>query len=156
MFAWARRGGGCPPGEKKKKLKRYLLLCFIILLIILIWFFNKEKLIQNKNKDFSILNYQLQSNSYKLLVADTPEKWGRGLMFLRKLEGVDGMIFIFPDKQSRTFWNKNSLIDLDILWIDGEKVVGKSFLPSIEKSKEIVTVESPKSADKVIEIPAKK
>ena len=51
---------------------------------------------------------------------------------------------------------KNTLIDLDILWIDGEKVVGKSFLPSIEKSKEIVTVESPKSADKVIEIPAKK
>ena len=150
-----RRFGGSLHDDKNK-LKRYLLLCFIILLIILIWFFNKEKLIQNKNKDFSILNYQLQSNSYKLLVADTPEKWGRGLMFLRKLEGVDGMIFIFPDKQSRTFWNKNTLIDLDILWIDGEKVVGKSFLPSIEKSKEIVTVESPKSADKVIEIPAKK
>lgn len=108
---------------------------------------------RSQYKDFSVINYQLQSTNYRLLVADTAEKWENGLMFFRKLEGVEGMIFLFPDKQPRIFWNKNTLMDLDLLWIDDDKVVGKSFLPSIEKSKDIVTVNSPKPVNIVIEIP---
>lgn len=107
---------------------------------------------QNNYQDFQTISYKLQAKSYKLLLADTPEKWEKGLMFFRKLEGVDGMIFLFPDKQPRIFWNKNTLMDLDLLWIDDNKVVGKSFLPSIEKSKEVVTVSSPKPVNKVIEL----
>lgn len=108
---------------------------------------------RSQYKDFSVINYQLQSTNYRLLVADTAEKWEKGFMFFRKLEGVEGMIFLFPDKQPRIFWNKNTLMDLDLLWIDDDKVVGKSFLPSIERSKDIVTVNSPKPVNIVIEIP---
>lgn len=110
---------------------------------------------ENKFKNFKIINYQLQNKDYKLLEADTPQKWERGLMYFRKLDGVDGMIFIFPDKESRTFWNKNTFMDLELLWLDDDKVVGKSSLLSIEKSKEVVTVSSPKEVNKVIEIPMK-
>ncbi|OGK25002.1 hypothetical protein A2954_05975 [Candidatus Roizmanbacteria bacterium RIFCSPLOWO2_01_FULL_37_12] len=109
--------------------------------------------LQNKYKDFSIINYKLEGNNYKLLLADSSERWERGLMNFRSLEGVDGMIFIFPNKEIRNFWNKNTLMDLELLWIDGDKIVGRSELPSIEKSKEIVNVQSQKPVDKVIELP---
>lgn len=106
-------------------------------------------------KEFSKITYNLQGKNLRLLVADNSAKWERGLMYYRSLDGVDGMIFIFPQKQVQYFWNKNTLMNLNLYWINGDKVVGKSFLPSIEKSKDIVTVKSPEPADKVIEIPVK-
>ncbi len=50
-----------------------------------------------------IITYALQGKSYQLLVADTPSQWEKGLMFYRKLDGVDGMIFLFPDKTRTHF-----------------------------------------------------
>jgi len=87
-----------------------------------------------------------------LLTASNKEQWERGLMFYKKPVDFDGMIFIFPDKQVRSFWNKNTYMDLDILWVNEEKVIGKSFLPSILKSKEIVIVKSKEEVNRVVEI----
>ncbi len=100
-------------------------------------------------------NYQIENRNYCLLTATNQQEWEKGLMFVKKLDNADGMIFIFPDKQSRSFWNKNTLADLDLYWLVDDKVVGKSFLPSIEKSKEVVVVNSPKPVDKVVELVVK-
>ena len=136
--------------------KKIFILILILLLgmagILVSFFLNKQISGFDNYANFEKINYNLEGKNLQLLKADTSEKWTKGLMYFRKLEGVDGMIFIFPDKQKRTFWNKNTYLDLDLYWIEGEKVVGKSSLPSIEKSKEIVIVESPKAVDKVIEL----
>ena len=128
---------------------------FIIGFLILFGFYllTKFQLRENNIKNFEIINYKIQNKSYKLLVADSPKKWERGLMYFRKLDDVDGMIFIFPNKEIQTCWNKNTFMDLELLWIDEDKVIGRSQLPSVEKSKKIVTVNSPALADKVIELP---
>ena len=73
-------------------------------------------------------------------------------MDIRKLNNADGMIFLFPDKKPRVFWNKNTYVDLDIYWIFNDKVVGRDFLPSINKSNGVVYVSSPVPANKVVEI----
>jgi len=73
-------------------------------------------------------------------------------MFYKKPVDFDGMIFIFPDKDYRTFWNKNTYLDLDVYWLNDDKVVGKSFLPSILKSKKVVTVGSGEEVNRVVEI----
>lgn len=87
------------------------------------------------------------------MVADTPSKWSQGLMFVKeKPEGVDGMIFLFPDSDYRTFWNQNTYLNLRLLWMSDGKVVGKTVLPSIDKTKEPLTVASPERADAVVEI----
>ncbi|GBD34309.1 Capsule biosynthesis protein CapA [bacterium HR35] len=111
------------------------------------------------NNDFQIekisdllLPYQINNKIYLLKIADEPLEWERGLMFVRKPIDFDGMIFIFPDKQIRSFWNKNTLVDLDIYWLDDDKIIGKDFLPSIEKTKGIYTITSPVPVNKVIEI----
>lgn len=118
----------------------------------------------NLKTDFSnykIVDFQLPTSryslatDYSLLVADTPGKWERGLMFVKNkkdIGGLDGMIFNFPDSQIRTFWNKNTLSHLTLYWIADGKVVGVSDLPSISDSKTVVTVTSPVSSDAVIEI----
>ncbi|PIS16128.1 hypothetical protein COT62_00055 [Candidatus Roizmanbacteria bacterium CG09_land_8_20_14_0_10_41_9] len=101
---------------------------------------------------YAVTQYQLEDKTYTLFVADTQEKWMSGLMDKKKLDGADGMIFIFPDSRSRSFWNKNTYLDLDIYWINQHKVVGKVFLLSIKKTGSVVTISSPSSVDTVIEL----
>ena len=96
--------------------------------------------------------YYINNKNYCLLIADSQDEWEKGLMFYKKPLDFDGMIFIFPDKRVRSFWNKNTYLDLDLYWMDEDKVVNKSYLPSILKSKIIVIVESKEKVDKVVEI----
>ena len=111
--------------------------------------------------DYKTINYQIPVSNYSLatshslFVADTPEKWEKGLMYVKNREdigGRDGMIFIFPDSQSLSFWNKNTLSHLTLYWIQNKKVVGISDLPSITETGTIFTVSSPSPADTVLEI----
>ncbi|MEK7597953.1 MAG: DUF192 domain-containing protein [Patescibacteria group bacterium] len=102
-----------------------------------------------------LISYSINNIKYKLLIADSPDEWQKGLMFFKskkELKGADGMIFIFPEKQIRTFWNKNTYLDLDLYWMNGKTVIGKSFLPSILKSKEIIIVKSTEEVNRVVEI----
>ena len=56
-------------------------------------------------------------------VADTPAKQEKGLMFVTKLPENEGMIFVFPQETEQLFWMKNTLIDLDMVFIDSAKRV---------------------------------
>jgi uncharacterized membrane protein (UPF0127 family) len=103
----------------------------------------------------SFLKYRLENKTYKLIVVYNQSEWSKGLMYYKnkkELKGADGMIFIFPEKEYRTFWNKNTYLDLDIYWLDNDSVVGKDYLPNILKTKKIFTVDSGKEVNKVVEI----
>jgi uncharacterized protein len=50
-------------------------------------------------------------------VADSFAEWQKGLMDRTTLEADRGMLFVFPDVQTRSFWMKNTLIPLDMLFI---------------------------------------
>lgn len=122
-----------------------------------------SKVIKSQSQDiqldfsnYTTTDYRLSDHqTFRLLVADTPEKWEQGLMYVRTKDdigGLDGMIFQFPRSEPRMFWNKNTLSDLTLYWIHEEKVIGTSYLPSIEKTSSIVTVSSSGPADKVVEL----
>lgn len=51
------------------------------------------------------------------VVADEASRQ-RGLMFRDRLGPLEGMVFVFPREGYYPFWMKNTLIPLDIFWLD--------------------------------------
>lgn len=51
-------------------------------------------------------------------VADTAETRARGLMERTELGEREGMLFVFPSSEPRSFWMKNTPLPLSIAYID--------------------------------------
>ncbi|MDD4761985.1 MAG: DUF192 domain-containing protein [Candidatus Pacebacteria bacterium] len=51
-------------------------------------------------------------------LARTPSEQQRGLMGRTSLPGDSGMLFVFEESDIRSFWMKNTLIPLDIIFFD--------------------------------------
>ncbi|MFC2143359.1 DUF192 domain-containing protein [Candidatus Aenigmatarchaeota archaeon] len=53
-------------------------------------------------------------------VADEPDEWEKGLMNVDSLDQDRGMLFIFPDETEKSFWMRNTLIPLDIVFVSSD------------------------------------
>ena len=93
----------------------------------------------------------VHGKSYMVWVADTPEKQERGLMYVTKLGRDQGMLFVFSDRAVQTFWNMNTLIPLDLFWMNDDRVVGTSSMPAIEGDN-VMRVSSPEPVNRVLEV----
>ena len=60
---------------------------------------------------------------FKVEIAKSPKQRAKGLMFRKNLGSYKGMLFIFPEEKEYAFWMKNTLIALDIIWINKDKKV---------------------------------
>jgi uncharacterized membrane protein (UPF0127 family) len=67
-------------------------------------------------------------------IADDPEERSQGLMNRAILPPDQGMLFMFQAAEPLTFWMKNTLIPLDIIFFDGQgNVIGSdSMVPCTE------------------------
>lgn len=60
---------------------------------------------------------------FQVELADTPESITMGLMYRESMPDNVGMLFVFSDEAMRSFWMKNTLIPLDIIYLDADKKV---------------------------------
>ncbi len=62
----------------------------------------------------------VKDSCYDVEIAKTPQEQARGLMFRESLADGKGMLFVFESEIRHSFWMKNTLISLDIIWIDSD------------------------------------
>jgi uncharacterized membrane protein (UPF0127 family) len=60
----------------------------------------------------------LRGHRFSVEVAATPAEQMHGLMDRTSMPADHGMLFVFPSAEPRTFWMKDTLIPLDMLFFD--------------------------------------
>jgi len=65
----------------------------------------------------------IKDRCFGVEIADTPGKRSWGLMYRENLAKDKGMLFIFETEGNYPFWMKNTLIPLDIIWINTESEI---------------------------------
>jgi len=56
-------------------------------------------------------------------LANTPQEQSTGLMFRKYLSENEGMLFLYPHPQVLRFWMSNTLIALDIAYINHDRMI---------------------------------
>ncbi len=63
------------------------------------------------------------SEKFTVEIADTNEKWLTGMMHREFIPDDFGMLFVSDSDQYRSFWMKNCLVRLDIIFLDSNKQI---------------------------------
>ena len=91
----------------------FILIFFILSLFFFFWIKSEKKWGRVCFKEYCF-NVQLAQNNIERT---------KGLMFKKSLEQSKGMLFLFKKEAKHSFWMKNTLISLDIIWISKDNKV---------------------------------
>ena len=94
---------------------------FVLAIIILGYlFFHSANILLSPTTQQSSNNVVcFGSNCFSVELAKTNAERELGLMNRKELDSNKGMLFIFEKDGIYPFWMKNTLIPLDMIWIDG-------------------------------------
>ena len=76
---------------------------------------------------------------FTIEVAATPAQLEHGLMYRDKIDEHAGMLFIFPQDQDVSMWMKNTLISLDMLFVQADGTIGHIAHDAVPESEAIIS-----------------
>ncbi|MFA5750330.1 MAG: DUF192 domain-containing protein [Candidatus Shapirobacteria bacterium] len=95
--------------------KNIIIISIIIGLIIVFSFFKKSS-----NTELNTTKITLKNKDYQIEIARSSSQKATGLSNRKNLCSNCGMIFIFNKDGALPFWMKDTLIPLDIIWINSQ------------------------------------
>lgn len=95
-------------------------------------------------------------------IADDDIQTERGLMYRRSMKENQGMLFIFPEVELRSFWMKNTYIPLDLIFLDENRIIvhihegakprSEASIPSLKPAKYVLEVNEGFSARNYLKV----
>ncbi|PIR59861.1 MAG: hypothetical protein COU68_03335, partial [Candidatus Pacebacteria bacterium CG10_big_fil_rev_8_21_14_0_10_45_6] len=98
-------------------MKHWLFGCLAFSLVVL------SGCTQKIAQQHSLETIQIGEHKLQVAVMRTPEELQQGLSGTDQVPG-DGMLFLLPERQEARFWMKDMRYPIDMIWIDGDRVVG--------------------------------
>ncbi|MBI2135200.1 DUF192 domain-containing protein [Candidatus Woesearchaeota archaeon] len=72
------------------------------------------------SEEFVVIDNGNEKIKVNVEIADTSEERAAGLMSRESLDENSGMLFVYQWEDYYSFWMKNTLIPLDIIWVSGD------------------------------------
>lgn len=136
-------------------MKKIITAVLIIFIFGVLVFFKLQTALENSaQKNVIITNQKGNDIIVDIELARTSAEQKQGLSGREGLEDGQGMLFIFGEKAVKSFWMKDMNFPLDIIWLDGEKIIKISHDLPPEGSNPTNTYSSGEAVDYVLEVPA--
>lgn len=83
-------------------------------------------------------------------IAENDEERTQGLMYRKSMDDSKGMLFIFPNEEPQSFWMKNTILPLDIIYVNSKREIVKIYKNTTPFSE--TSLPSGKPATYVVEV----
>ena len=83
------------------------------------------------------------THRFNVEVARTSDQQAQGLMFRPTLAADEGMIFPFPSPRMASFWMRNTLIPLDMIFVRADGTIARIAANTVPHSEESVSSGEP-------------
>ncbi len=84
-----------------------------------------------------------QTHSFRVELAETPEQQAQGLMFRAEMGADEGMLFPTAQPQMRSFWMRNTVIPLDLIFVGPDRRVVNVAANATPYSEDNIVSEAP-------------
>ena len=75
---------------------------------------------------------------FDVFIAQTPQQRSQGLMHIEAMEQHEGMIFLYAEEAAISMWMKNTLIPLDMLFIDSTGRISRVHKNAVPSSLDVI------------------
>lgn len=103
---------------KNRNLKTQIFSFLIIIMLVI-----PHLYCQSSRKDRFVKVFLPNGKAVTAELAITPREREKGLMYRESLAPDQGMLFVFEEEDLYSFWMKNTLIPLDIIWLNSHRQI---------------------------------
>src|SRR6185436_16930434 len=101
----------------------YATLFFVCAALLVGWFVSLAPFLGSAARHGALKTLQIKGEIVHVSIADTNESRQQGLSGRPGLARDEGMLFIFPNDGTYSFWMKNMRFSIDIVWLSADGTI---------------------------------